>query len=230
MKLVVKKSLLFIAFLLLTSGGIISLAGLDGDKRTKEPLKSTNKVISTVSKNLDSIIVAGGCFWCVESDFEPVKGVIKVTSGYINGTTPNPTYKQVSSKKTGHYEAAKIEFDSSIVSIQELVDYFWLTIDPTDATGQFCDRGSPYKTGLFYQNVQQRNIFEKSLEQIKKSKPFKANIVTPVLEAQIFYPAENYHQNYYTKNPIRYNYYRDACRRDKTIEGLWGKVASKKYH
>ena len=148
-----------------------------------------------------SIIVAGGCFWCVESDFEKVDGVIEAVSGYINGTTKNPTYESVSSKKTGHYEVVKISYDDEKVTAKELTDYFWKTIDPTDATGQFCDKGSPYKTGLFYQNDEQKKVFDASLAEVKASKPFSADIVTPVLEAQEFYVAEGYHQNYYANNP-----------------------------
>jgi len=176
-----------------------------------------------------SIIVAGGCFWCVESDYEKVDGVTEAVSGYINGTTENPTYEQVSAKKTGHYEAVKISFDDEKVSTQTLLDYFWKTIDPTDASGQFCDKGSPYLTGLFYQNEEQKKLFEASLASVKQSKPFKGEIVTPVLEAQQFYVAEEYHQNYYSRNPIRYNYYRNGCGRDKRIKELWGDVASKQH-
>ena len=176
-----------------------------------------------------SIIVAGGCFWCVESDFEKVPGVIEAVSGYINGTTPNPTYQQVASKKTGHYEAVKISYDDEKVSAKKLTDYFWKTIDPTDSTGQFCDKGSPYLTGLFYQNEEQKQVFETSLKEVKQSKPFSAEIVTPVLAAEEFYVAEGYHQNYYSRNPIRYNYYRRGCGRDNRIEQLWGEIASKKY-
>lgn len=194
--------------------------------------KLQNSVATSESNKLkyDSIIVGGGCFWCVESDFEPIEGVLRVTSGYINGNKANPTYKQVSTKKTGHYEVVKIEFDDSVVSAKELLDYFWQTIDPTDDGGQFCDRGSPYKTGLFYQNAEQKKLFDDALVRVKQTKPFKANIVTPVLEAQTFYLAEDYHQDYYLKNPRRYKYYRNSCRRDKTVERLWGKVVSKKYH
>lgn len=177
-----------------------------------------------------TMIAAGGCFWCVESDFENVEGVQKVVSGYIGGTVKNPTYNQVSSKGTGHYEAVEITFDDDIVSLKTLTDYFWKTIDPTDATGQFCDKGSPYYTGLFYQNDEQKDVFETSLAEIKQNKPFKADIVTPVLAADEFYLAENYHQDYYKKNPIRYNYYRRGCGRDNRIESLWGEVASKQYH
>lgn len=174
-----------------------------------------------------SIIVAGGCFWCVESDFEKIEGVQEAISGYTGGHVVNPTYRQVASKKTGHYEAVKITFDDEIVSLETLANYFWKTIDPTDNTGQFCDKGSPYLTGLFYQDEQQETVFKASLERIKKNKPFDAEIVTPVMPATEFYLAEDYHQDYYKKNPIRYNYYRNGCGRDKRIKQLWGEVVSK---
>jgi len=174
-----------------------------------------------------TMIVAGGCFWCVESDFEKIDGVSEAVSGYINGHVKNPTYEQVSAKITGHYEAVKITFDDEKVSLRTLTDYFWKTIDPTDATGQFCDKGSPYYTGLFYQNEAQKEVFEASLADITENKPFDAKIVTPILAAQEFYDAEDYHQDYYKRNPIRYNGYRYGCGRDKRIKQLWGEVASK---
>lgn len=177
-----------------------------------------------------TIIVAGGCFWCVESDFELVNGVSDVISGYIGGHTKNPTYKQVSSETTGHFEAAEIHFDDDLVSLNALVEYYWKTIDPTDEGGQFCDKGTPYKTALFYQNDQQKTVFDDSLANIKNTKPFEGDIVTQVLPATRFYPAEDYHQSYYTKNPIRYAFYRASCGRDNRIEHLWGDVASHQYH
>ncbi len=175
----------------------------------------------------DTLIVAGGCFWCVESDFEKLEGVSKAVSGYINGTTPNPTYEEVAAKKTGHYEAVEITFDDEKISAAALTEYFWKTIDPTDPHGQFCDKGSPYKTGLFYQNETQRKVFTDSLSALKQNKPFDAPVVTEILAAQTFYPAEEYHQDYYKKNPIRYNYYRSGCGRDARIKALWGEVISK---
>jgi peptide-methionine (S)-S-oxide reductase len=178
----------------------------------------------------ETLIVAGGCFWCVESDYEKFKGVLAAESGYINGHVDNPTYRQVASKKTGHYEAVKITYDSTAVSAKELTEYFWKTIDPTDAYGQFCDKGSPYKTALFYQNAEQEKLFKNSLLALQNSKPFKKEVVTEILPAETFYLAEEYHQDYYKKNPLRYQYYRSSCRRDATIERLWGEVASKKYH
>ena len=186
-------------------------------------------ILPTYAKT-QSIIVAGGCFWCVESDFEKVPGVLGAVSGYINGTNANPTYEQVSTKKTGHYEVVKISYDDEKVTAKELTDYFWKTIDPTDSKGQFCDKGSPYLTGLFYQNEEQKKVFEQSLADIKLApKKFTAPIVTPILAAQTFYDAEDYHQDYYSRNPIRYNYYRNGCGRDKRIKQLWGEIASKQF-
>lgn len=176
-----------------------------------------------------TIIVAGGCFWCVESDYEKFPGVLSAESGYINGTTENPTYREVASKKTGHYEAVRITYDDKQVSIKQLLDYFWRTIDPTDDTGQFCDKGSPYKTGLFYQTPEQEKQFRQSLATLNKEKPFSEEVVTPILEAGTFYLAEDYHQDFYKKSSLRYKYYRASCGRDARIKALWGSVASKKY-
>lgn len=183
---------------------------------------------STVYAENQTIIVAGGCFWCVESDYEKYPGVLSAESGYINGSTKNPTYRQVASKKTGHYEVVKITYNPDIVSAKKLVDYFWLTIDPTDDKGQFCDKGSPYKTALFYQNSEQEKIFRQSLADIEKSKPFDEAVVTKILPAETFYTAEDYHQDYYKKSSLRYKYYRASCGRDARIKKLWGEVASKK--
>ncbi|WP_020559737.1 peptide-methionine (S)-S-oxide reductase MsrA [Thiofilum flexile] len=174
----------------------------------------------------ETLMVAGGCFWCAEADFEGKKGVLDVVSGYTGGHVPNPTYKQVSYTDTGHFEAIRITFDDSKVSLKELVDYYWHTIDPTNARGQFCDKGKPYRTALFYQSQRQKLVFDASLKELNASKPFTAPIVTSILPAKPFYLAENYHQDYYKKNPIRYNYYRWNCNRDATVERLWGAVAS----
>ena len=187
-------------------------------------------ISSTSHAAPQTMIVAGGCFWCVESDFEKVPGVSDVVSGYTGGHTESPTYRQVSSKHTGHFEAVVIHFDDELVSLKTLADYYWKTIDPTDAEGQFCDKGSPYKTAMFYQDEQQKAVFEASLAKVKKMKPFKDDIVTEILPAKTFYPAEEYHQSYYTKNPIRYAFYRSSCGRDNRIENLWGEVASHQHH
>jgi len=166
---------------------------------------------------------AGGCFWCVEADFDKVPGVVSTTSGYIGGTVANPSYEQVSSKATGHAEAVEIVFDPAKVSYAELVNHFWRTIDPTTRDRQFCDVGSPYRTAIFTHDAQQAALVKQSLDALEKAKPFKEPIVTTVLPATTFYPAEAYHQDYYKKNPVRYAYYRASCGRDARLEQLWGK-------
>jgi peptide-methionine (S)-S-oxide reductase len=170
---------------------------------------------------------AGGCFWCVEYDFDKVDGVISTTSGYIGGKTANPTYEQVGSKATGHYEAVEVVFDPKKVSYEKLVEYFWRTIDPTDPNGQFCDKGAPYKTAIFTHDATQSKVAQTSREALEKTKPFAAPIVTEVIAATTFYPAETYHQDYYTKNPVRYKYYRTSCGRDARVKQLWGDQAAK---
>jgi len=166
---------------------------------------------------------AGGCFWCVEADFDKVPGVLSTTSGYIGGTVANPSYEQVSSKTTGHAEAVEIVFNPAKVSYAALVDHFWRTIDPTTRDRQFCDVGSPYRTAIFTHDAQQAALVKQSLDALEKAKPFKEPIVTAALPATTFYPAEAYHQDYYKKNPVRYAYYRSSCGRDARLEQLWGK-------
>lgn len=171
----------------------------------------------------ESAIFAGGCFWCVESDFDTVPGVISTTSGYTGGHVPNPSYEQVSGKHTGHAEAVEVVFDPQKVSYAQLVEFFWRSIDPTTRDRQFCDAGNPYRTAIFVRGAEQRTIAEASLAALQKSKPFEAEIVTEITDAGAFYPAEDYHQDYYRKNPLRYNYYRYACGRDARVKELWGK-------
>jgi len=166
---------------------------------------------------------AGGCFWCVEADFDKVPGVISTTSGYIGGTVANPTYEQVSAKTTGHAEAVEIVFDPGKVSYAQLLEKFWRTIDPTTKDRQFCDSGSPYRTAIFTHDAAQAAAAQASLAALEKSKPFKDPIVTQLVPAGPFYVAEDYHQDYYKKNPVRYNYYRTSCGRDARLEQLWGK-------
>jgi peptide-methionine (S)-S-oxide reductase len=165
---------------------------------------------------------AGGCFWCVEADFEKVPGVISATSGYTGGKVANPTYEQVSAHETGHAEAVEVIFDPGRVSYGQLVEYYWHTIDPTTKDRQFCDAGSPYRTAIFVQDAQQLAIARASLASLEKSKPFKEPIVTEIALAGPFYAAEEYHQGYYKKNPLRYKYYRSSCGRDSRIRQLWG--------
>lgn len=166
---------------------------------------------------------AGGCFWCVEADFDKVPGVLSTTSGYIGGTVANPTYQQVTRHNTGHAEAVQIVFDPAKVSYASLVEKFWRTIDPTTKDRQFCDAGSPYRTAIFTHDEAQAEVARRSLAALHKSKPFKEPIVTEIVAATRFYPAEAYHQDYYLKNPIRYRHYRTSCGRDARLEQLWGK-------
>ena len=165
---------------------------------------------------------AGGCFWCVEADFDKVPGVLSTTSGYTGGKVANPSYEQVAAKLTGHAEAVQIVFDPAKVSYEKLLEHFWRTIDPTTKDAQFCDHGSPYRTAIFANDAAQLKAAQASLEALRKSKPFKEPIVTEILSAGPFYVAEDYHQDYYKKNPIRYQYYRTACGRDARLKQLWG--------
>ena len=166
---------------------------------------------------------AGGCFWCMEPPFDKLDGVVSTMSGYTGGQKKNPTYKDVSGGGTGHFEALQVVYDPKKITYEKLLDVFWQNIDPTDAGGQFCDRGAPYRTGIFYHDESQKAAAERSKGAIEKSKPFKPPIVTPILAATEFYPAEDYHQDYYTKNPVRYKFYRYNCGRDQRLEALWGK-------
>jgi len=180
---------------------------------------------AAVSTATDKATFAGGCFWCVESDFDKIPGVISTTSGYTGGQAANPSYEQVSSHTTGHAEAVQVVYDPSKLSYQRLVAYYWHTIDPTVKDQQFCDHGSPYRTAIFTHNVEQLKIAQASRAELEKTKPFKAPVVTEILMAGAFYPAEGYHQDYYKKNPIRYKYYRASCGRDARLQQLWGDQA-----
>ena len=169
-----------------------------------------------------SAIFAGGCFWCIEKDFEKLSGVIEVESGYTAGRTPQPTYEQVSAGQTGHTEAVRVIYDPAKVSYSQLVEYFWRHIDPTVKDRQFCDSGSQYRSGIYWQNEAERKVAEASRDELLKSKRFPV-IHTELAAASTFWMAEDYHQDYYKKNPLRYNYYRTSCGRDARVEELWGK-------
>jgi len=165
---------------------------------------------------------AGGCFWCVESDFDKVPGVLSTTSGYTGGRVANPTYEQVSAKTTGHAEAVQIVFDPARISYEKLLSFYWRSIDPTTKDRQFCDSGSPYRTAIYANTDAQFAAAQASLAALDKSKPFKEPIVTTIERAGPFYPAEANHQDYYKKNPVRYAYYRSSCGRDARLKQLWG--------
>jgi peptide-methionine (S)-S-oxide reductase len=181
---------------------------------------------ASAARGLAKATFAGGCFWCVESDFDKLPGVVSTTSGYIGGKTANPTYEQVSSKNTGHAEAVEIVYDPAKVSYAKLLDYFWRTIDPTTKDRQFCDVGSPYRTAIFAHGPEQLKEAQASRDALEKTKPFKEPIVTEIVLATQFYPAEAYHQDYYQKNPLRYRYYRASCGRDARVKQLWGEQAA----
>jgi peptide-methionine (S)-S-oxide reductase len=165
---------------------------------------------------------AGGCFWCMEPPFDKVDGVISTLSGYTGGHTVNPTYEEVSSGSTGHAESLQVTYDPSRVSYEKLLEVFWHNIDPLARDRQFCDSGSQYRSAIFYHDEDQKRLAEASKKDLEKSGRFKEPIATQIVAATAFYPAEEYHQDYYKKNPIRYKFYRYNCGRDHRLEVLWG--------
>ena len=174
--------------------------------------------------NLATATFAGGCFWCMEEAFEKVPGVVSAVSGYTDGRTKNPTYEMVSSGLTGHAEAVEVKFDPAKVSYEKLLDAFWLNHDPTALEGQFCDHGSQYRPGIFWRDEEQKRLAEASKAKYEKLKAFKQPIVTPIVKATQFWPAEEYHQDYYKKNPVRYKFYANGCGRYSRLDDLWGKL------
>lgn len=170
----------------------------------------------------ETAIFASGCFWCTESDFEKVPGVLEAESGYIGGRVPNPTYEQVSDGSTGHTEAVRVFYDPAKVNYQQLLDVYWRNVDPTVKDRQFCDVGSQYRSAIFYQGDEQKRAALSSKTALEKSGRFP-QIYTEIAPASTFYPAETYHQDYYKKNPVRYKYYRSSCGRDARLAELWAK-------
>ncbi len=165
---------------------------------------------------------AGGCFWCMESPFDKLEGVISTTSGYIGGHKDNPTYHEVSNGTTGHAEAVRVVYDPKKIGYAQLLDVFWHNIDPLDAGGQFCDKGTQYRTGIFYHDQEQMRLAQRSKQDLDQSGRFDQPIVTEITAATAFYPAEEYHQDFYRKNPERYTSYRHHCGRDRRLAELWG--------
>lgn len=198
---------------------LVALGCRNGEKQTDAADTRMSEKGSTTPV---TATFAGGCFWCVEADFEKVDGVVEAISGYAGGHEENPTYKQVSSGQTGHVEAVQVVYDPVKVTYEQLLDVFWKHVDPTDPAGQFVDRGSQYRTVIFYQNDEQRCLAEKSKEQLARSGRFDKPIVTQIVELMKFYKAEDYHQDYYKKNPIRYKYYRYRSGRDQFLKRVWG--------
>lgn len=168
-------------------------------------------------------VFAGGCFWCTEADFDKLPGVLETTSGYIGGSIENPTYEEVSSGRSGHIEAVQVRFDPRQTSYAKLLEAFWPTIDPVNGNGQFCDNGPQYRSAIFYLNAEQQRLAEASKTALAASGRLQQPIATVILAATTFYAAEDYHQDYHTKNPLRYRYYRHGCGRDQRLQALWGK-------
>ncbi len=175
------------------------------------------------SENTAVATFAGGCFWCVEEAFDKVEGVLSTTSGFIGGHVPNPSYERVVRGDTGHAEAVRVEYDPSVVTYEALLETFWHNIDPLDAGGQFCDRGNSYRSAIFYHDERQRELAERSKRELEERGALPGRIVTEIVPATEFYPAEDYHQDYYRKNPVRYNFYKFTCGRPDRLEQLWGK-------
>ena len=170
-------------------------------------------------------VFAGGCFWCMQGPFDNTPGVKATVAGYTGGHTVNPGYHEVSSGTTGHAESVEVFYDPKVVSYEKLLDVYWHNVDPTVMDRQFCDSGTQYRTAIFYVDEEQRKAAEASKAQLEKSKPFKGPIVTAIEMAGAFYPAEEYHQDYYKKNPVRYQIYRSGCGRDARLKDLWGDKA-----
>ena len=168
-------------------------------------------------------VFAGGCFWCMEEVFEKVEGVVSVTSGYMGGQKTNPTYEEVSAGGTGHAESVEVVYDPAKVSYQKLLDNFWKNVDPLTPNAQFCDHGTQYRAAIFYGNEEEKRQAEASRQAVEQSKRFTEPIVTQIVASATFYPAEDYHQDFYKKNPARYKFYKFTCGRAQRLEQLWGK-------
>lgn len=193
------------------------------DGNTQEiSMKENKDKLESFSGDVEIATLAGGCFWCIEAPFESIDGVTKVVSGYAGGTEENPTYEEVSSGKTGYKEAVQVYFDPEVISYSEILDIYWKQFDPTDKGGSFYDRGPQYESAIFYHNEKQKSIAEKSKAALDDSGIFDKPIVTVIEKFTTFYPAEDYHQNYAEKNPLRYDNYKKGSGREAFIKGVWG--------
>lgn len=201
---------------------IVLGVALFGYQQVRSMDKTMEKKTGASPRDVKTAVFAGGCFWCVEADFEKADGVTEAISGYAGGHTMRPTYEEVSAGQTGHVEAVQVMYDPSQITYEQLLDYFWRHIDPTDAGGQFVDRGSQYRSVIFYADETQHHIAEMSKGQLETSGRFGKPIATEILPLTAFYPAEEYHQDYYKKNPIRYKWYRSGSGRDQFLESAWG--------
>lgn len=184
-----------------------------------------NNVRPIAPPAMEKATFAGGCFWCMEHPFDNLSGVVSVTSGYTGGQKRNPTYEEVSAGATGHAESVQIVYDPIKIGYEKLLAVYWHNIDPTVKDRQFCDTGHQYRGAIFYHTEEQHRLAVKSKEALEKNKPFREPVVTGITKAGEFYPAEEYHQHYYKKNPLRYKYYRNGCGRDRRLKELWGAEA-----
>ena len=196
--------------------GMMLAAAVESAGRSDAPVEGRRTAKATF---------AGGCFWCMEHPFDSLEGVISVTSGYTGGTKKNPTYQEVSAGGTGHAESVQIVYDPAKIGYGKLLEVFWHNIDPTTPNRQFCDVGSQYRSAIFYHDEEQKRLAEASKRDLEKTKPFRESVVTEITSASEFYPAEEYHQHYYKKNPVRYKFYRYNCGRDQRLKVLWGAKA-----
>lgn len=191
--------------------------------------RSDEAIVATAPApgGLEKAAFAGGCFWCMQGPYDKMPGVVSTTVGYTGGEKKSPTYQEVGAGGTGHFEAVEVVFDPKKVSYEKLLDVFWHNVDPTNPYGQFCDNGSSYRSAIFFENEAQRTSAEASRKALAASGVLKKPIVTEILKAGAFWRAEEYHQNYYRKNPIRYNFYRSGCGRDARLKDIWGAAAPK---
>ncbi len=199
--------LMSLGFAVLVIGGLIGVPYGSFADENSPPAKAT---------------FAGGCFWCMEEAFEKVEGVVSAISGYTDGQVENPTYEQVSAGGTGHTESIEVTYDPSKVTYKQLLEVFWRNVDPTTPNAQFCDHGNQYRTAIFYHDENQKQLIDESRQRVENSKTFPESIVTEIAPASVFYSAEEYHQDFYTKNPIRYKFYKWNCGRAQRLEQLWG--------
>lgn len=204
--------------------GLMAAATLSGcGQRTSEAQDAVEQAAAIEARgDLQTAILAAGCFWCVEQAFDEVPGVLLTASGYIGGRAANPSYRQVSAGRTGHTEALRVRFDPAQVSYEQLLQVFWRNVDPTDAGGQFCDRGSQYRSGIFYLDEAQRDFAKTSRQVLLADPEAPKPTVSEITAASTFYPAEDHHQDYHLKNPLRYSYYKNACGRADRLSVLWG--------
>jgi peptide-methionine (S)-S-oxide reductase len=213
--------------LLAVAATLVGIAAVASGPAAEPAKKEAPKEVPKEAK-LATATFAGGCFWCMEPPFDKLPGVVSTTSGYIGGSKANPTYEEVSEGGTGHAEAVQVIYDPSKVSYTKLLEVFWRNVDPLTPNAQFCDSGSQYRSAIFFHDAEQQKLAEESRRQLEASGRFKQPIVTQLVSASAFYAAEEYHQDYYQKNPIRYRYYRNGCGRDARLKEVWGEDAPKK--